>query len=83
MKQGFKLSPYLSILYTESVIREAEIDEMGIKTGGKLVCNLCAESQEEAERLIVKVNNIRQARQLKLNVKKTKLLKIGKIQFYA
>ena len=49
VKQGFKLSPYLFILYNESVIREAEIDEIGIKIGGKLVCNLCAESQEEAE----------------------------------
>ena len=53
VRQGFILSPYLFILYTESVIREAEIDEMGIKIGGKLVCNLrythdsafCAESQ--------------------------------------
>ena len=41
---------------------------------------LCAESQEEAERLIGKVNNIIKARLLKLNVKQIKLLKIGKIQ---
>ena len=41
------------------------------------------QSHKEAEKLIGKVNNIRQAIQLKLNVKKTKLLKIGKIQFYA
>ena len=38
---------------------------------------LCAEPQQEAERLIGKVNY------LKLNVKQTKLLKIGKIQFDA
>ena len=44
---------------------------------------LCAQSQEEAERLIGKVNNIANARLLKLNVKQTQLLKIGKIQSYA
>ena len=75
-------------LNTESVIREAGIEEMGIKIGGKLVSNLiyaddtecCANSEEEAERLIGKVNIIGKARLLKLNVKKTKLLKIGKMQ---
>ena len=41
---------------------------------------LCANSQEEAERLIGKVNTIGKARLLKLNVKKNKLLKIGKMQ---
>ena len=61
---------------------------MGIKIGGKLVSNLryaddtalCANSQEEAERLIGKVNIIGKSRLLKLNVKKTNLLKIGKMQ---
>ena len=75
-------------LYTESVIREAGIEEIGIKIGGKLASNLryaddtalCANSQEEAERLIGKVNIIGKSRLLKLNVKKTKFLKIGKMQ---
>ena len=70
------------------MIRQAEIEEMGIHIGRKLVSNLryaddtarCANSQKEAERLIGKVNNIGKARLLKLNVKNTKLLKIGKIQ---
>ena len=70
------------------MIREAEIEEMGIQIGGKLVSNLryaddtarCANSQEEAERLIGNVNTIGKARLLKSNVKKTKLLKIGKMQ---
>ena len=66
------------------MIREADIEEMGInfkmKTGEKLVYNLlrraydtalCAESQEQAERLIGKVNNRGKARLLKLNVKNT------------
>ena len=40
---------------------------------------LSANSQEEAERLIGKVNIIGKARLVKLNVNKTKLLKIGKM----
>ena len=70
------------------MIREAGIEEMGIKIGGNLVSNLryaddtalCVNSQEEAERLIGKVNLIGKSSLLKLNVKKTKLLKIGKMQ---
>ena len=61
---------------------------MRIKIGGKLVYNLryaddaalCAKSLEEADILIGKVNNIGKARLLTLNVKKTKLLKVGKMQ---
>ena len=61
---------------------------VGIKIGGKLVSNLryaddtalCANLQKEAERLTGKVNTIGIARLLKLNVKKNKLLKIGKMQ---
>ena len=43
------------------------------------VC-FASSAQEDAERLIGKVNTIGKARLLKLNVKKTKLLKIGKMQ---
>ena len=41
---------------------------------------LCANSQEEAETLIGKVNTNGKARPLKLNVKNTKLLKVGTMQ---
>ncbi len=61
---------------------------MGIHIGRKLVSNLryaddaalCAKSLEEADILIGKVNNIGKAGLLQLNVKKTKFLKIGKMQ---
>ena len=69
-------------------MREAKIEEMGITIGGQLVSNLsyaddtapCVSSQEEAETLIGKVNTIGKARLLILHVKKTKLLKVGKMQ---
>ena len=59
VRQGCIIS-HLFNLYTESVIREAEIEEIGINIGGKLVSNLryaddtalCANSQDETERLI-------------------------------
>ena len=54
--QGGIISHIFNV-YTESVIGEAEIAEMGIKIGGKLVSNLtyaddtalCANSQEEVD----------------------------------
>ena len=56
--------------------------------GGKLISNLryaddtalCAQTQEEAEQLLTKVNDAGKERLLKLNVKKTKLLKVGNTQ---
>ena len=66
------------------MIREADIEQLGIKKGGKLAYNLryagnialCAESHEKAEWLIGKVNNLGKARLLKPNVKKAKFQKV-------
>ena len=76
VRQGRIISPHFFNLYTESVMRAAEIEEIGIKIGGKFVSNLrlaydtafCVNSQDEAERPIGKVNNIGKARLLKLKV---------------
>ena len=59
MRHSCILSQHLLNLYIDSVIREAEFEELGIKSGGKLAYNLrytddtalCAESQEKPERL--------------------------------
>ena len=88
VRQGCILAPHLFSLYTESVMREAEIEELGVRIGGKLISNLryaddtalCAQTQEEAEQLLTKVNDAGKERLLKLNVKKTKLLKVGNTQ---
>ena len=88
VRQGCILSPHLFSLHTESVMREAEIEELGVRIGGKLISNLryaddtalCAQTQEEAEQLLTKVNDAGKERLLKLNVKKTKLLKVGNTQ---
>ena len=40
VRQGCIISPHLFNVYTESVIKEAEIEEMGIKIDGKFVSNL-------------------------------------------
>ena len=88
VRQGCILSPHLFSLYTESVMREAEIEELCVRIGGKLISNLiyaddtalCAQTQEEAEQLLTKVNDAGKERLLKLNVKKTKLLKVGNTQ---
>ena len=40
MRQGCILIQHLSNVYTDSVIREAYIEELGFKTGENLVYNL-------------------------------------------
>ena len=86
VRQGCILSPHLFSLYTESVMQE--IEELGVRIGGKLISNLryaddtapCTHSQEEAEQLLTKVNDAGRETLLELNVKKTKLLKVGNTQ---
>ena len=77
---------HISLIYTLSwwygrrKLRKWESRQFGYNLRYTYDTGLCANSLDEAERLIGKVNNIGKARLLKLNVKQTKLLKIGKMQ---
>ena len=74
-------------LYTESVMREAEIQDLGYNIGGRNISNaryaddtaLIAQSPMEMQQLLDKVNAAGAQRLLKLNVKKTKLMTIGDV----
>ena len=80
--------PYIIFsLYTESVMREAEIHDLGYNIGGRNISNaryaddtaLIAQSPMEMQQLLDKVNAAGAQRLLKLNVKKTKLMTIGDV----
>jgi hypothetical protein len=85
-RQGCIVSPHLFVTYTEKVMRDAEASTFGIKVGGTPVSNLryaddtaLIEGSEEAiEILTNNVNDAGKKLNLKLNVKKTKLLVAGK-----
>ena len=87
VRQGCILSPHLFSLYTESVKREAEIQDLGYNIGGRNISNaryaddtaLIAQSPMEMQQLLDKVNAAGAQRLLKLNVKKTKLMTIGDV----
>ena len=81
------LSPHLFSLYTEYVIREADIQYLGYSIGGRNISNaryaddtaLIAQSPMDMQQLLDKVNDAGVQRLLKLNVKKTKLMTIGDV----
>ena len=85
VRQGCILSPHLFSVYTEQVMRDADTEQQGIKVGGRKISNLryaddtalCAESHQEASRLINMINDVGEEKSLKLNVKKTKTIYIG------
>ena len=76
--QGCILSPCLLNLYTEYIMRNAELDEAqaGIKTAGRNINNLryvnittlMAESEEELKSLLVKVKGENEKAGLKFNI---------------
>ena len=82
--QGCILSPCLSNLYAEYIMRNARLDEAqaGIKIAGRNVNNLIyadnttlmAESKEKLKSLLMKVKEESEKVGLKLNIQKTKVM---------
>ena len=83
------LSPCVFNLYTEYIMRNAELEEAkaGIKTSGRNINNLryaddttlMAESEEELNSLLMKVKEESEKGGLKLNIQKTKIMASGPI----
>ena len=89
IRQGCILSPCFFNLYTEYLMRNAELDEAqaGIKIAGRNSNNLryaddtmlMAESEEELKSLLMKVKEESEKAGLKLNIQKTKIMASGPI----
>ena len=87
--QGCILSPCLSNLYAEYIMRNAGLEEAqaGIKIAGRNINNLryaddtslMAESEEELKSLLMKVEEEREKAGLKLNIHKTKIMESSPI----
>ena len=82
VRQGCIISPHLFNLYTEHIMREADIGEFGVSVGGQRISNmryaddtgLLEKTLNQAEELTRRVNETGKRYGLKLNVKKTKLM---------
>ena len=85
VRQGCVLSPHLFSLYTEAIMREANIDEKGMTIGGTSVSNaryaddtaLLETSRVKMQDIVKRVNDAGKPRLLKLNATKTEVMKIG------
>ena len=87
--QGCILPPCLFNLHAEYIMRNAGLyeEQVGIKIAGKNINNLkyaddttlVAESEEELQRLLMKVNEESENAGLKLNIQKIKVLASGPI----
>ena len=83
------LSPCLLKFYAEYIIRKAGLDktQAGVKTAGRNINNLrytdhttfMAESEEELNSLLMKVKEENEKADLKLNIKKTKIMAFSPI----
>ena len=84
VRQGCILSPHLFNVYTEQVMREADLDDMGVKIGGINLTNLryaddtalAADNITSMRRILHRVDSAGHHADLKLNAKKTKVMHI-------
>ena len=89
MHQGYILSPCLFNFYAEYILRNAGLEETqaGIKIAGRNINNLryadatalMAESEEELQSLLMKVNMEGEKVGLKLTIQKMKIMASGPI----
>ena len=90
VRQGCILSSCLFNLYAEYIMRNAELEEAGIKIAGRNInnlryaddINLMAESEEELKSLLMKVKVESERVGLKLNIQKTKIMASGPITLW-
>ena len=89
VRQGCILSPHLFSLYTEQIMRDAEVHKFGIKIGGRNISNLryaddtalCADNHDDICQLLYNINEEGKLKNMKLNAKKTKVMHVGKGQY--
>ena len=89
VRQGCILSPCLFNLYAQYITRNAGLEEAqaGIRIAGRNINNrryaddttLMAESEEELKSLLMKVKEVSEKVDLKLNIQKTKIMASGPI----
>ena len=85
VRQGCILSPHLFSMYTEQVMREADLDSEGVKISGEKISNLryaddtalLADSYDSMCNVLDKVNEAGERSGLKLNAKKTKVMLVN------
>ena len=88
VRQGCSLSPLLFNIYAEAIIREAlyGLDE-GVKVGGEYVKAvryaddqaMTARTEIGLQKMINEANRVVKSYGMKINIKKTKVMKIGRI----
>ena len=86
VRQGCVLSPCLFNLYTEKIFRQIE-DCKGVTIGGLNINNLryaddtvlLADTMEDLQAIVNKINDIGKVYSMKINAKKTKLVVISRV----